>query len=117
MPIFIWRPSSFAGPEKGATIPNRISLSETPQIETLLTSGVVEGSAAATIVLEDELVAGEPSRALRASRCSANLLQGCSLSASRLNHWIQPGSGTTLLVLYQAQSLVAFHKVGFDQTT
>src|SRR6187200_471281 len=61
MPIFIWRPSSFAGPEKGATIPNRISLSETPRIETLLTSGVVEGSAAATIVLEDELVAGEPS--------------------------------------------------------
>ena len=35
MPSFIWRPSSRAEPEKGATIPNRISLSVTPRTFTL----------------------------------------------------------------------------------
>src|SRR5689334_1868672 len=30
MPSFIWRPSSLDAPEKGATIPKRISLSVTP---------------------------------------------------------------------------------------
>src|SRR6266436_4555082 len=31
MPSFIWRPSSLAGPENGATMPNRISLAVTPR--------------------------------------------------------------------------------------
>src|SRR5258708_37633942 len=31
IPSFIWRPSSFAGPENGAAIPNRISRSVTPR--------------------------------------------------------------------------------------
>src|ERR1700738_1330447 len=31
MPSFIWRPSSFVGPENGAAIPKRISLAVTPR--------------------------------------------------------------------------------------
>src|SRR3981081_2885040 len=36
IPSFIWRPSSFAVPEKGAAIPNRISRSLTPRVGVLI---------------------------------------------------------------------------------
>src|SRR5215470_13873922 len=45
MPSFIWRPSSLAEPLNGAEMPNRISLSLTPRLESR-GSGVISGVAA-----------------------------------------------------------------------
>ena len=48
MPSFIWRPSSLAEPENGATMPKRISLSVTPR--TLAAGSGTEGVTAGVTV-------------------------------------------------------------------
>src|SRR3954467_15203857 len=47
IPNFICRPSSLAEPEKGATIPKRISLSEMPRRPGVITSGAADFAGAA----------------------------------------------------------------------
>ncbi len=74
MPSFIWRPSSFVGPENGATMPNRISLAVTPravEVGTGCGTGAVGAVAAAaedgaTTAASD----GEGEGAFPASDCS-----------------------------------------------
>ena len=48
MPSFIWRPSSREAPEKGPTMPKRISLSVTPRTAGRLPSGT-EGATAGAV--------------------------------------------------------------------
>ena len=58
IPSFIWRPSSFEAPEKGAAIPNRISRSVTPRTAEPVGTAAV-GAVAAAADKDGEITAGK----------------------------------------------------------